>query len=453
MLKILASLSALIAAISLVVFANATMMTILPLRMLENGSSDRAVAILATAYSLGFLVGCFSEPARILRVGYIRAFAAAAALATTLAIVTDFTASDMLWIAMRFLTGICIAAISASVDGWINAATPDAVRGRVFSIYTWCTGLAQVLGQLLLVRVDGLEVGFVTLLAIGFNLAVVLVALTKTAAPPARQTAAEAADAPPAAMQRFAISSWTGALAAAYSGIVFTLVASILPGVLSGSGVPEAGIALAIASFYIGRLVLQIPIGALSDRMDQHILIAIMAALIGAIALLGSFLVIAGLAGLAEWRPDPARYAFLLITALVGGLGMPIYAVGNSLAFARGKHLPPVTIATTLLLAWSLGAVAGPALVAMVAPMFGIHAMSVVVAAVSAVLVFVALGRRVLVGRSATPIAATLSDVPVSSVALAESFAEVEAVSHQPAEDTGGDPDGDTDGDPEPTRP
>lgn len=439
MFKILASLSALIAAISLVVFANATMMTILPLRMLENGSNDRAVAILATAYSLGFLVGCFSEPARILRVGYIRAFAAAAAVATTLAIITDITSSDALWIAMRFLTGICIAAISASVDGWINAATPDAVRGRVFSIYTWCTGLAQVLGQLLLVRVDGLEVGFVTLLAIGFNLAVVLVALTRADAPSARQPAA--ADVPPAPVKRFAVSSWTGALAAGYSGIVFTLVASILPGVLLGGGVPEAGIAMAIASFYIGRLVLQIPIGALSDRMDQHILIAIMAALIGVTALLGSFLVIADLAGLEAWRPDPARYAFLLITALVGGLGMPIYAVGNSLAFARGGHLPPVTIATTLLLAWSLGAVAGPALVAMVAPMFGIHAMSVVVAAVSAVMVFVALARRAIVGRSAAPTAATPSDVPVSSVALAESFAEVEAASHRPAADATGDPD------------
>jgi len=434
MLKILASLSALIAAISLVVFANATMMTILPLRMLEGGSTDRAVALLATAYSLGFLVGCFSEPARILRVGYIRAFAAAAAVATTLAIITDMTSSDALWIAMRFLTGICIAAISASVDGWINAATPDAVRGRVFSIYTWCTGLAQVIGQLMLVRLDGLEVGFVTLLAIGFNIAVVLVALTRADAPPAQQTAAAPADAEPARMKRFAVSSWTGALAALYSGIVFTLAASILPGVLAGSGVPEAGIAMAIASFYIGRLVLQIPIGALSDRMDQHILIAIMAALIGAVVLLGSFLVIADLAGLGEQSPGPERLAFLLITALVGGLGMPIYAVGNSLAFARGGHLPPVTIATTLLLAWSLGAVAGPALVALVAPMFGVHAMSVVIAAASGVLVVVALGRRAVVGRSEAPTAPTLSDVPVSSVALAESFAGVEAASHQPVE-------------------
>jgi MFS family permease len=433
MLRILASLSALIAAISLVVFANATMMTILPLRMIEGGSSDRAVALLATAYSLGFLVGCFSEPARILRVGYIRAFAAGAAVATTLAIVTDVTSSDALWIAMRFLTGVSIALISASVDGWINAATPDAVRGRVFSIYTWCTGLAQVLGQLMLVRVDGLEVGFVTLLAIGFNLAVVLVVLTRFDAPSAWPAASP--DGRPVATRRFAISSWTGALTALYSGIVFTLVATILPGTLAGSGVPDAGVALAIASFYVGRLVMQIPIGALSDRMDQHILIAIMAGIIGVVALIGSFLVINDLAGLGDQSPGPERLAFLAITALVGGLGMPIYAVGNTLAFSRGAHLPPVTIATTLLFSWSIGAVAGPAMVAAVAPVFGVHAISVVTAVASVLLGAVSLARRAMGGRSEGPTAPTLSDVPVSSVALAESYAEVEAASHQPADE------------------
>ena len=183
MLQILISLSALIGAASLVTIANATMTTIMPLRLLQNGADETTVALFGAAYSLGFAVGCFSEPPRILRVGYIRAFAAAAALCTSLAIVMDLTGSTMLWIGLRFFMGLSIAAIFASVDGWINATTPDAMRGRVFSTYGWCVGASAVIGQLLLVAWDGLAVGFVTVLALAFNFAVILVTMTQRAPP------------------------------------------------------------------------------------------------------------------------------------------------------------------------------------------------------------------------------------------------------------------------------
>ena len=434
MFRILASLSALILAISLVVLANSTMMTVLPLRMLGGGASDAAVAILAAAYSLGFFVGCFSEPSRILRVGYIRAFAAAAAICTSLAIITDFTASDALWIVLRFLTGICIASIFATVDGWINAATPDELRGRVVSAYAWCVGVAQVLGQLLLLRVDGLEVGFLTLLAIGFNLAVVLVTMTRTVAPDARPVAAEGVIERAGA---FVVPSWTGAMAALLSGLVVTTLASILPAVLSARGVVENGVALAIASFYIGRLVLQMPIGALTDRMDKRLLIGLVSFLMAAVTALGSIMVIGDVAGLSEGHASVSRAMFLLVIALLGGLSMPLFAVGNSLAFARAEGAAPVKIATTLLLFWSGGSVIGPVLVALAAPVFGIYAMSVVIIGASLPLTAFAMLRRSVMAPVELPASATLSDVPVSSLALAESVAVVEAqaTGHHAAED------------------
>lgn len=437
MFRILASLSALILAISLVVLANSTMMTVLPLRMLGGGASDAAVAILAAAYSLGFFVGCFSEPPRILRVGYIRAFAAAAAICTSLAIITDFTASDALWILLRFLTGICIASIFATVDGWINAATPDELRGRVVSAYAWCVGVAQVLGQLLLLRVDGLEVGFITLLAIGFNLAVVLVTMTGSAAPDVRPVTAEGV------LERkgaIVVPSWSGALAALLSGLVVTTLASILPAVLSARGVAENGVALAIASFYIGRLVLQMPIGALTDRMDKRLLIGLICGLIAGVTTLGSLLVVGDFAGLNETHAAANRWMFLLVIALLGGLSMPLFAVGNSLAFARGAGAPPVRIATTLLLFWSAGSVIGPVLVAVAAPIFGIYAMSVVIVATSLPLAAFALVRRSVMAPVELPSSSTLDDVPVSSVALAQSVAVVESEAVGQAEAPSGEP-------------
>jgi MFS family permease len=430
MLQILISLSALIAAASLVTIANATMTTVMPLRMLQDGADETTVAIFGAAYFLGFAVGCFSEPPRILRIGYIRAFAAAAALCTTLAIVMDMTGSTALWLVLRFFMGLAIAAIFASVDGWINATTPDAMRGKVFSAYGWCIGASAVLGQLLLVSWDGLAVGFITLLALAFNFAVMLVAMTRASAPSAGPPVSEGRE--PREGPLLVMTSATAILAAIYAGLVTTAILAILPAILAGNGVSEEVIAWVIASFFIGRLVAQIPVGIIADRMNLRLMIAIVAALTGALALLGSLLVLADVARIAEQAGLARKLVFLLLMALAGGLILPLYTVANSLAFARAEGRPAVRIATTLLLVNSAGSVAGPLLVAAALPTVGDHALTVVIVAASAVMTAFALWRR-SAGAAHAPAHTGLSDIPATSVALTGTVAEVKAEAQEMA--------------------
>ena len=435
MLQVLTSLSALIAAVSLVTIANATMTTVMPLRLLQDGADETTVAIFGAAYFLGFAVGCFSEPPRILRVGYIRAFAAAAALCTSLAIVMDMTDSITLWVVLRFFMGLAIAAIFASVDGWINATTPDAMRGKVFSAYGWCIGASAVLGQLLLVAWDGLAVGFITLLALAFNFAVMLVAMTRASAPSAGPPEGREARGGPLLV----MTSATAILAAIYAGLVTTAILAILPAILAGNGVSEGVIAWVIASFFIGRLVAQIPVGIIADRVDLRLMIAIVAILTGSLALLGSLLVLADVARIAELAGLARSLVFLVLMALGGGLILPLYTVANSLAFARAEGQPAVRVATTLLLVNSAGSVAGPLLVAAVLPTLGEHALSLVIAAVSAVMAAFALWRRS--GRAAhAPAHTGLSEIPTTSVALTGSVAEVKAEAQEMAAAASDDP-------------
>jgi MFS family permease len=426
MLQILVSLAALISAVSFITLANATMTTVMPLRMLQNGADETTVAIFGAAYFLGFTVGCFSEPPRILRIGYIRAFAAAAALCTTLAVVIDMTSWTVLWVVLRFFMGLAIAAIFATVDGWINATTPDATRGKVFATYGWCLGASAVLGQLLMVFWDGLAVGFITILALAFNVAVMLVTLTRASAPTARPDASEGAPAAPRAAGGLVVTSSTAVAAAAYAGLVTTAILSIMPALLASRGVGEVAIGYVIAAFFLGRLVVQIPIGFIADRVDLRLLIAIIAGLTGVTAFLGWFLVLVDVARLVAEATPFNQIVFLLVMVLLGGLILPLYTVANSLAFARAKGQPPVRIATTLLLVNSAGAVAGPLLVAAVMPVLDSYALAAVVVAASAVMCLFALWRRSVLGVHARP-ATGLSDIPATSLALTETVAEVKA--------------------------
>jgi MFS family permease len=422
--SLLASLFALISAASLATLANATMTTIMPLRLIADGAGDETIALFGAAYFAGFAVGCFSEPPRILRVGYIRALAAAAAICTTLAIVMDMTDWPALWIVLRFLMGMAIAGLFASVDGWITDTTPASMRGTIYSAYSWCIGAAAVISQLLLIAWDGQADGFITILAIAFNLAVVLVSLTRSTAPETRRPASEAT--PAASTGPLTITSWTAVLAAAFSGLVVTAILATLPALLSSAGVTDATIGLVIGCYFVGRLLFQIPVGMIADRMDLRLLIGLFAAATAAAAALAWFLIVAELARISDGASLVERVAFLGVAALLGGITLPIYTLAVALAFARADGQPPVRIATTLLLVNSGGAVAGPILVAVLLPRFDWAALVLVVGVASALTAVIALFQRLTQGANG-PSATSNVEIPVTSVALTETVAEIQA--------------------------
>jgi MFS family permease len=235
------------------------------------------------------------------------------------------------------------------------------------------------------------------------------------------------------------MTSATAIVAAIYAGLVVTSVLAILPAVLAGNGASEGVIAWVIASFFIGRLIAQIPVGIIADRVDLRLMIGIIAILTGSLAALASLLVLADLAGVAG-EPDAARkLVFLVLTAFGGGLVLPLYTVANSLAFARADGRPAVRVATTLLLVNSAGSVVGPLLVAATLPTLGEHALTLVIVAASTVMAVFALWRRK--GRGAhAPAHTGLSEIPTTSVALTGSVAEVKAEAQELAAAAGDEP-------------
>lgn len=425
MLKVLFSLATLITAASLVNLVNSTMTTVMPLRMLEDGASTTMVALFGASYFLGFAVGCFSQPPVILRIGYIRAFAAAAGACTMLAVVMDQSNSVMLWLSLRFLMGLALAAIFAAVDGWINGTTPDAMRGTVFSTYGWRIGASATLGQVLLVGFEGMEIGFITILALAFNLGLILVAMTSAVAPPARSAPeGEGNEAANGRERLLVFTSSVSVATAIYAGLVATAILSILPALLAEGGIDDSAIGAAIGAFLLGRLLLQIPLGIIADRMDQRLLVAILAGLTGFTTLIGTTLVLLDAAHIAPDVGWGRQMLFLTIMMILGGLVLPLYTLANSLAFARAGGEPPVRIATSLLLVNSVGAIAGPLLVAAALPHLGGPALPLVIIVASALMMALALGERVRISEPAHH-SAGLPDIPTTSVALNGTMAEV----------------------------
>lgn len=83
MIKVVAPVGALLASVALLLMGNGLQGTLLPLRAEIEAFSPVAIGVMGSSYFLGFALGCLYGPVVVGRVGHIRTFTAAAALAST----------------------------------------------------------------------------------------------------------------------------------------------------------------------------------------------------------------------------------------------------------------------------------------------------------------------------------------------------------------------------------
>ncbi|MXQ13997.1 MFS transporter [Microvirga makkahensis] len=330
------------AATTLLQAGNGLLQALMPLRMQAEGLSVSAIGVVAAAYGLGFSTGCFLAPAFIRHVGYIRAFASLAAMVAVLVLVMTQAHSTLAWVLLRGLTGVTFACIFTVTDGWISARATSSHRGRVLSFYMVCTKIALMLSPLGIalgdLRTDGL---FMAVSAV-ISLSLLPIAATSTQEPPAPLgVKIEVRDlfalAPSAVVGSFVV------------GLVNGPVIAITPVFGVSIGLAQERAAALLFALQAGSLLLQWPLGWLSDRADRRYVIAGLAA---GTSLISVLILVAS----AQGAQDLILWSF----AAWGGLALCIYSV--CVAHACDIVDPGRIVSTvgTLLFAWAAGVTVGP---------------------------------------------------------------------------------------------
>lgn len=330
------------AATTLLQAANGLLQALMPLRMQAEGLSVTAIGIVAAAYGLGFSTGCFLAPSFIRHVGYIRAFASLAAMVSVLVLAMTQAESTLAWIVLRGLTGVTLACIFTATDGWISARAISSHRGRLLSIYMICTKVALMLSPLGIglgdIRTDGL---FMAISAV-MSLSLLPISATTTEEPsPPHGVRIEVRNlfsvAPSAVVGSFVV------------GLVNGPVIAITPVFGVSIGLSQERAAALLFALQAGSMVMQWPLGWLSDRVDRRYVIAGLAAgtsLVSILILLASAQV--------------AELTILWSFAAWGGLALCIYSVCVAHAcdiVDQGRILSTVG---TLLFSWAAGVTIGP---------------------------------------------------------------------------------------------
>ena len=343
--------SALLFGMALLTLGAGLQATLLGVRATLEGLSTFSTGAVLAAYYVGFVLGSIAAPVLVRRVGHIRVFAALTATAAATILVQGVHFGAWSWAALRALSGVCFAGMYVVAESWLNDRADQSTRGILLASYMVVIYVGLGAGQFLLNLADPSGPLLFTLIGVLISLAVVPIALTAQRAPdfglPRRVSFREL----------LAISP-LGAAGALFTGATAGTLFTLGPVYAARSGFDTGAVATFMACSILPAIVLQLPLGRLSDRVDRrNVLIGIS---IGAAA-----------AAAIAFELDSASPAFFVAVAAYGGLSLTAYAV--CLAHVN-DHLHPtqmVAASATVLLANGVGSAVGPVAVSAAMQLFG----------------------------------------------------------------------------------
>ena len=317
------------------------MATLLPIRAQVEGFSTTMIGVMGGVYYGGFAFGCLVGPQVIMRVGHIRAFAGFAALCAALLLSHPLAIGEVSWIALRAVTGICMAVLYMVIESWLNVVSSNEIRGRVLSLYVIVSNVVTMLGQLSLNLYDPAGPVLFSLCAIVLCLSLVPLSLVPTATPkPIAKAKLEIGR-----LFKYSPAGFVGCL---LFGLVDGAFWSLTPVFVQDQGFSIATVSLVMALFLVGGTLSQWPLGRWSDSIDRRWVLVLACA-----GTTGTGLAI----GLLPLENTLVVYA---LACAHGAFMIPIYPL---LLAHVNDHAPTEALVETsggLLLLYAAGAVAGP---------------------------------------------------------------------------------------------
>lgn len=305
------------------------------------GFSSSAIGLLMAGYFLGFIIGTFWVPTIMARVGHIRTFAALAAIAAATAVAHYLVIDPWFWGFLRLVSGVCVLGIYMVIESWLNQQSSAISRGRIFGIYMTVVALALAVGQLYLaVDATGSALAF-GIVAILFCIGLVPIALTRLAQPGAAPTVQ-------LKLRWLFRQSPVGTLGALIAGLVLGAFWSLGAVFAHQVGLEGAAIGGFVMATLMGGIVLQYPLGHLSDRHDRRTVLA-------GVALAGA---VASAAAVPTLHLSPT--VLMIAAFLFGGFSYPLYAlsVAHTNDHLSTEEILPAT--RGILLVYGIGATLGP---------------------------------------------------------------------------------------------
>ncbi|MEX2649565.1 MAG: MFS transporter [Alphaproteobacteria bacterium] len=349
-----------------VVFMEGGLGILWPLVSLELARRDvpsDLIGLVTSAYFVGFLAGTLTGHRIIDRSGHIRAFAVFAALAANAVLAHLMFPDAIAWIALRAVLGYAFAGLFVIVESWLNDKATGETRGRIFAVYMAVSWAATGVSPLALNFEERIGTTILFgIVAMLLTTALVPMALTRVGNPEIGRR------------EHFGIAklfriSPSGVTACFGTGLVATAFYGLLPAYTEAIGLTTGQLAVIYSASTIAGLIIQYPVGMLSDHLGRRPLMVACAA--GGAAIAASVALLEA----------PSFMILLALLFALEGIVAPLYALGVGQTNDYIERKDFVAASAGLLFAWGLGAAIGPTAAGVVMGRIGVSGLFWFVAA------------------------------------------------------------------------
>lgn len=351
MFSVLKNAWALLLGMMLLQVGNGMQATLLGIRGEIEGFSTTSMSLIMSGYFVGFLFGSRIAPDLLRRVGHVRVFAALASLISAVMIMYPWLTDPYAWTAGRILVGFCFSGVYVTAESWLNDSTDNENRGKALALYMIMQMVGIVSAQALLVLAD--PGGFILFIIPSVLISLAFTPILLSISPvPAHETAK------PLTLLQVWQASPLGCVGMFLLGGVFSAQFGMASVYGTQAGLSVAQISIFVSAFFVGALVLQFPIGWISDRVDRRFVIMVTSGILGGAAVFGA------LFGGAFW-------AVVVTAVIVGGMSNPLYSLLLAYVNDYLDHDAMAGAAGGMVFINGLGAVSGPLIIGWIMGVLG----------------------------------------------------------------------------------
>ncbi len=373
-MRLMVSFAALLLSVALLQLGSGGLAPLDAISGVALGFARAEIGLLGSAHFVGFFIGCWWAPRLMGEVGHSRAFAAFAA-AGAIGVISHMLIIDAYaWMAMRVLSGLCIAGSYTVVESWLQAKVTNETRGRAMAVYRVVDIGGSLAAQLMISVLTPAHYVSYNILTLICILALVPLVLTRAAQP----TIPKAPRLRPIMAWKLSPLAAAAVISAGLTTAAFRMVGPIY-GIEVGLSLDD--IALFLAAFVLGGALSQYPAGWAADRYDRRwVLIAL------------SVLAILSCLVITKFSASGTGAAFVT-SGIFGFTTFPIYSVAAAHAHDFAGDDDRVDLSAGLMFYYATGAIASPWMVSVLIENYGPSAMFVFVSAAHGVLIVFSLIR------------------------------------------------------------
>ena len=320
----------------------------------EIGFSNIATGFVMSGYFIGIFFGSIIVPNILASVGHVRVFGAMSAIASAAVLLHVAFSEPILWALMRLASGFGFAGMYIVCESWLNDKATNETRGQLLSLYMIVNIGGMGLGQLMIGLGEPGGVGLFLMASVMVSIAVVPILVTVSPAPEF-----EAPDR--LGFRRLLQVSPLSVVGMAICGLIISMLFGMGPVYGRNLGLNNTEIGYFMTAITVGTLLLQYPVGRLSDKLDRRVVI-LGAASTGAICVF-----------IASFFDADEFLGLLIFTVIFGGLTFSLY----SLFIAHANDfLPPsqmVAMSSGLLMVNGAGAIVGSPFAATIIEVMGLR--------------------------------------------------------------------------------